>query len=153
MVFWWDCLKLMFITNFLYSYITQCVQKVAAHLCYSTVWLKCGGTWWCMGGEVRKVAAHLQKVLEVMSTSVYTGSNLFNFIRKHFLQICLCLSAQRLSKHTALAQHTDIKYSCTTYHDFCVISSLFVCFDRWNAILRTYCSKFWNSFFSPINFK
>jgi len=27
--------------------------------------------------------------LEVMFTSVYTGLNLFNFIRKHFLQICL----------------------------------------------------------------
>jgi len=37
-----------------------------------------------------------------MSTSVYTGLNPFNFIRKHFLQICLCLHAQRLSKHTVL---------------------------------------------------
>jgi hypothetical protein len=37
----------------------------------------------------QKVAVHLQKVLEVMSTSVYTGLKLFNFIRKHFLQICL----------------------------------------------------------------
>jgi hypothetical protein len=36
---------------------------------------------------VRKVAVHLQKVLEVMSTSLYTGLNHFNFIRKHFLQI------------------------------------------------------------------
>jgi hypothetical protein len=27
--------------------------------------------------------------LEVMSTSVYTGLNLFNFIPKHFLQICV----------------------------------------------------------------
>jgi hypothetical protein len=36
---------------------------------------------------VRKVAVHLQKVLEVMSTSVYTGLNPFNFIRKHFLHI------------------------------------------------------------------
>ena len=27
--------------------------------------------------------------LEVMSTSVYKGLNPFNFIRKHFLQICL----------------------------------------------------------------
>jgi hypothetical protein len=26
-------------------------------------------------------------VLEVMSTSVYTGLNPFNFIRKHFLQM------------------------------------------------------------------
>jgi hypothetical protein len=38
---------------------------------------------------VRKVAVHLQKVLEVMSSSVYTGLNPFNFIRKHFLQICV----------------------------------------------------------------
>jgi hypothetical protein len=38
---------------------------------------------------VRKVAVHLQKVLEVMSTSVYTGLNPFNFIRKHFLQTCV----------------------------------------------------------------
>jgi hypothetical protein len=27
--------------------------------------------------------------VEVMSTSVYTGPKLFNFISKHFLQICL----------------------------------------------------------------
>jgi hypothetical protein len=38
---------------------------------------------------VRKVAVHLQKVLEVMSTNVCTGLNLFNCIHKHFLQICL----------------------------------------------------------------
>jgi hypothetical protein len=38
---------------------------------------------------VQKVAVHLQKVLEVMSTSIYTGLNLFNFIHKHFLQICV----------------------------------------------------------------
>jgi hypothetical protein len=35
-----------------------------------------------------------------MSTSVYRGLNPFNFIHKHFLQICLCLSAQRLSECT-----------------------------------------------------
>jgi hypothetical protein len=33
---------------------------------------------------VQKVARHLQKLLEVMSTSVYTGLNPFNFIRIHF---------------------------------------------------------------------
>jgi hypothetical protein len=38
---------------------------------------------------VRKVAVHLQKMLEVMSTSFYTSLNPFNFIRKHFLQICV----------------------------------------------------------------
>jgi hypothetical protein len=38
---------------------------------------------------VRKVAVHLYKVLEVMSKSVYTGLNTFNFIRKLFLQICV----------------------------------------------------------------
>jgi hypothetical protein len=38
---------------------------------------------------IGKVAVHLYKVLEVMSTSVYTDLNPFNFIRKHFLQICV----------------------------------------------------------------
>jgi hypothetical protein len=38
---------------------------------------------------VRKVAVHLQQMLEAMSTSVFTGLNPFNFIRKHFLQICV----------------------------------------------------------------
>jgi hypothetical protein len=28
-------------------------------------------------------------VLEVMSTNLYTGLNTFNFIRRHFLQICV----------------------------------------------------------------
>jgi len=36
-----------------------CQQKVAVHLAYGTVQLKCDGTWWCTGGEVRKVAVHL----------------------------------------------------------------------------------------------
>jgi hydrogenase maturation factor len=40
----------------------------------------------------------LQKVLEVMSTSVYTGLKPFNFIRKHFLQICVQKVAVRLQK-------------------------------------------------------
>jgi hypothetical protein len=38
---------------------------------------------------VRKVAVHLLQVLEVISTSAYTGLNPLNFILKHFLQICL----------------------------------------------------------------
>jgi hypothetical protein len=38
--------------------------------------------------RVREVAVHLRKALEVMSTSVYTGLNQFNFICKHFLHIC-----------------------------------------------------------------
>jgi len=45
------------------------------------------------------------KVLEVKSTSVYTGLNLFNFIRKHFLQIFLCLSGQQLSERTVLCEN------------------------------------------------
>jgi hypothetical protein len=32
---------------------------------------------------IRKVAVHLQKLLEVMSTSIYTGLKPFNFTRKH----------------------------------------------------------------------
>jgi hypothetical protein len=39
---------------------------------------------------VRKVAVHLKKrLMEAMSTNVYTGLNTFNFIRQHFLQICV----------------------------------------------------------------
>jgi hypothetical protein len=51
--------------------------------------------------ELRSVlfrAVHLQKVLEVMSTSVYTGLNPFNFIRKHSLQICFRKVSVRLQK-------------------------------------------------------
>jgi hypothetical protein len=47
---------------------------------------------------VRKVAVHLQKVMEVMSTSVYTSMSPFNFIRKHLLQICVRKVAVHLQK-------------------------------------------------------
>jgi hypothetical protein len=47
---------------------------------------------------VQKVAVHLQKVLEVMSTSIYTDLNSFNFIRKHLLQICVQKAAVHLYK-------------------------------------------------------
>jgi hypothetical protein len=47
---------------------------------------------------VRKVTVHLQKLLEVTSTSVYTGLNPFNFIRKHFLQIFVRKVAVHLQK-------------------------------------------------------
>jgi hypothetical protein len=33
-----------------------------------------------------------------MSTNIYTGLNRFNFIRKHFLQICVRNVAVRLKK-------------------------------------------------------
>jgi hypothetical protein len=45
---------------------------------------------------VHKVAVHLQKVQGVMSTSVYTDLKPFNFIRKHFLQICVRKVAMHL---------------------------------------------------------
>jgi hypothetical protein len=47
---------------------------------------------------VQKVAVHLQKLLEVMFTSVDTGLNAFNFIRKRFLQICVRKVAVHLQK-------------------------------------------------------
>ena len=50
---------------------------------------------------------HLGKVLEVISTSVYTGQTPFNFTRKRFLQLCLCLSAQRLSESTVVLVHSS----------------------------------------------
>jgi hypothetical protein len=40
----------------------------------------------------------LYKVLEVMSTNMTTGLNPFNFIRKHFLQICVRKVAVHLYK-------------------------------------------------------
>jgi hypothetical protein len=46
--------------------------------------------------RVWKVAVHLQKLLEVMSTSVYTGPNSFNLVSKHFLQICVLKVAVHL---------------------------------------------------------
>jgi hypothetical protein len=42
---------------------------------------------WLLVQCVQKVAVHLQMVSKVMSTSVYTGLNPFNFILKHFLQM------------------------------------------------------------------
>jgi len=47
-----------------------------------------------------------------MSTSVYRGLNPFNVIRKHFLQICLCLSAQQLSERTVLITIGYVLLSC-----------------------------------------
>jgi hypothetical protein len=41
----------------------------------------------CIYSAFGKSLCTFKKVLEVMSTSVYTGLNPFNFIRKHFLQI------------------------------------------------------------------
>jgi hypothetical protein len=47
---------------------------------------------------VRSESRCALNVLEVMSTSVYTGLNPFNFIRKHFLQICVRKVAVNLTK-------------------------------------------------------
>jgi hypothetical protein len=47
---------------------------------------------------IRKVAVHLYKMLQVMSTSVYTCMNPFNFIRKFVLQICVRKFAVHLYK-------------------------------------------------------
>jgi hypothetical protein len=46
--------------------------------------------------RVRKVDVHFYKVLEVTSTSVYTGLNPSNFIRKNVLQICIPIVAVHL---------------------------------------------------------
>jgi hypothetical protein len=51
---------------------------------------------------VRKVAVQLYKVLAAMSTSVYTGLNMFNFIRKHIQQICIWKVAVHLQKVLAV---------------------------------------------------
>ena len=54
-------------------WLVQCVRNVAMHLGYGKVQLKYDGPRWRTGGQVPKV--HLLKVMEVMSTSVYTGLN------------------------------------------------------------------------------
>jgi len=59
------------------------IQTSSRSHCYCGIWVSSYIQY------VRKVAVHLHKVLEVMSTSVYTGLNPFNFIPKCFLQICL----------------------------------------------------------------
>jgi hypothetical protein len=47
---------------------------------------------------IQKVALHLQKLLDVMSTSVYIGLNPFNCICKQFLQSCVSKVAVHLQK-------------------------------------------------------
>jgi hypothetical protein len=47
---------------------------------------------------VRKVAVHLSNVLEVMSTSIYTGLKPFTFIHKHVVHICVRKVAVHLRK-------------------------------------------------------
>jgi hypothetical protein len=63
------------------------------------LWTKCYCTYLSISYTVRSESrCALIKVLEVMSTSVYTGLNPLNFIRKHFLQICIRKFAVHLSK-------------------------------------------------------
>jgi hypothetical protein len=61
---------------------------------------------------VRKVTVHLQKVFEVMYTSVYTGLNPFNFIRKHFMQICVrevAVHLQKVLEVMSISVYTGLK--------------------------------------------
>jgi hypothetical protein len=57
-----------------------------------------------------------------MSASIHTGLNPFKFIRKHILQICSCLSAQRLSERMVQACN-DQKF---TVHIFPNISAYLI---------------------------
>jgi hypothetical protein len=61
---------------------------------------------------VRKVAVHSQNMLEVMSTNVYAGLNLFNFVRKHLLQICVRKVAVHLKKVLEVMS-TSVYKACT----------------------------------------
>jgi hypothetical protein len=81
----------------------DCVGFAGGRNLVRTVWGWCGlqlSQWTIWNIRlvhcVRKVAVHLQNVLEVVSTSVYTGLNPFNFVHKHFLQICVRKVAVRL---------------------------------------------------------
>jgi hypothetical protein len=54
------------------------------------------------------LAVYLGKVLEVMSTSVYTGLNPLNFIRKHFLQICVRKVAEQVLEVMSAGQKRGV---------------------------------------------
>jgi hypothetical protein len=61
---------------------------------------------------------HLDKLLEVMSTSVYTGLNLFNLIPKHFLQTYVrkCAVPLNTVKQQHISTATLILTTKSTYH-------------------------------------
>jgi hypothetical protein len=60
-------------------------QGRALHTCEGNFNMTIG----CIIQCVRKVTVDLRKVFEVTATSVYKDLKPFNFIRKHFLQICV----------------------------------------------------------------
>jgi hypothetical protein len=74
----------------------ECITVISCRLAFIGIVLRNLGPFYVQC--VRTVAVHLQKVLEVMSTSVCTGLNPFNFIRRHFLQICVRKVAVHLWK-------------------------------------------------------
>jgi hypothetical protein len=57
---------------------------------------------------VRKVAVHLQKVFKVMSTSVYTGLNPFNFCRSAFGSRCALIKGVANDVHGPTMSRLDI---------------------------------------------
>jgi hypothetical protein len=77
----------------------------------------------------------LIKVLEVISTSIYTDLNPFNFIRKHFLRICLRKVAVHLKVVEVISASVDIglnlkvpKPTCTaTFRTHSVRQFLYTC--------------------------
>jgi hypothetical protein len=87
--------------------IIHCVRKVAVHLGYGRVQLKCDGTRWRTGGEVRKFAVHLLKVMEVMSTNVCTGLNPSNFNFNWTVPLPKCAATSR-THGTIAALHARI---------------------------------------------
>jgi len=126
------------------------IQTSSRSHCYCGIWVSSYIQY------VRKVAVHLHKVLEVMSTSVYTGLNPFNFIPKCFLQICLwdeyseisgtqqqhistitsiltaictyrSLSAQRLSERTVLCVCLCVRVCLYLCVCLCVCVCMCVC--------------------------
>ena len=69
----------------------------------------------------------------MISTSVYTSLNLFNFVRKHVLQICLRLSAQRLSESTIVKKKIcTIWANLKAYINFATVCQIML---RYNVYL------------------
>jgi hypothetical protein len=65
---------------------------------------------------------HLQKVLEVMSKSVCTGLGPFNFIRNHFLHICV----RKVAVHLQKVLEVMSKSMCTGLGPFNFIRNHFI---------------------------
>jgi hypothetical protein len=87
---------------------------------------------------VRKVAVHLHKLLEVMSTSVCAGLNPFNFIRKNFCRsafgksLCTRISCWKWCPRASIQAWTRLILFANTFCRSAFGKSLCSYKRRWN---------------------